>query len=111
MDWETFTTNSNNIQHSQISQLIQNQLVIVVIWQLIAVRFDTSHVPTIRMNFIIECTRTIEENGKEKEFTLALALTMDLYFAAHQPTIATVVEMYPKRSVCLWMCPVEWSPQ
>lgn len=45
MNWESFTTNPNNIQHAQISQLIQNQRIVVIIRQFVRIRFNTSHIP------------------------------------------------------------------
>lgn len=49
MNWETLTPYTNNIQHAQITQLIQNQRIIIIVWQFVGVWFNASNVPMYKV--------------------------------------------------------------
>jgi len=58
----TFLANPDDLQHAQILQLVQHQLLIVIVWCLLHVWLDTPHIPEFMLHQLKKFYEQIEKN-------------------------------------------------
>lgn len=58
----TFLANPDDLQHAQILQLVQHQLLIVVVWCFLHVWLDTPHIPEFLLHQLKKLYEQMKKN-------------------------------------------------